>query len=397
MNQVLLFATSSIVASVTLLFLLNRRRTNPPTAKSAVATTVPPRGAIAPPPPPPPNDATAQSCLFVPATRIAAAYRGYRIRRSLGPRAQTTLDGHGCLSLRVCGANNCCQRGGDKTLAAIEDMVPPGAASYGSAPCFGRCSVGPNVGVSSSSLNDRKRSLRSCVDTHRATSKLLRSVGIHVPAAILRASALREEAQAERDRRHHERCCELSRSGFRSLQQALGGALLAGSVTALRLAHRLLMLRAASARELGEIAPWLESARDAQRLQERLLGAHEAGPRAHHAWHGPRLVPALLLTAEAHLRSMQSTPPASSRGASKQGTGGCCGLELNGGGVGGGGQAGEDAGAADTDVRECHRHRKEAHERLLALSAPPFDPPRSRYYRVRAYERREVERLLARI
>ena len=81
-----------------------------------------------------------------PVQVIQAAVRGWSARRALGPRAQSSCYRGGCsVAIRVCGANACCQRGSERALTMIEDLVPPGAAMTGNSPCLSLCGMGPNV------------------------------------------------------------------------------------------------------------------------------------------------------------------------------------------------------------------------------------------------------------
>ena len=310
------------------------------------------------------------------AISMQAAWRGYSLRLALGTHIRT--GGHDTLSVRVCGANNCMQRGSDRTLAAIEDMVPPATGSSGLTGCFGRCNMGPNMEVAQAG---EKRRVCSGLDNHEATFAALRSaaVKLRIHPAVRRASQLREAAQSSFDDGRHAESASTSAEAIATLEGAVGGALVGGSVCALRLLHRLLLLRAKATRELslgeepaaagspgdaacGHRLAWLESASAAVQVQQRLWRAHASKCSAAVAVaDGPRLAPAILLAAEAHL-SLAS----------------CGGEEV------------EAAGTASAGGRGRQQSMQEAQRHMDVLAAPPFEPPLSRAHRVRAHEKREL-------
>jgi hypothetical protein len=340
------------------------------------------------------------------AISMQAAWRGYSLRLALGTHIRT--GGHDTLSVRVCGANNCMQRGSDRTLAAIEDMVPPTTGSSGLTGCFGRCNMGPNMEVAQAG---EKRRVCSGLDSHEATFAALRSaaVKLRIHPAVRRASQLREAAQSSFDDGRHAESASTSAEAIATLEGAVGGALVGGSVCALRLLHRLLLLRAKATRELslgeepaadqatrelslgeepaaakatrelslgeepaaagspgdaacGHRLAWLESASAAVQVQQRLWRAHTSKCSAAAAVaDGPRLAPAILLAAEAHL-SLAS----------------CGGEEV------------EAAGTASAGGRGRQQSMQEAQRHMDVLAAPPFEPPLSRAHRVRAHEKREL-------
>ena len=189
---------------------------------------------------------------------------------------------------------------------------------------------------------------------------MLRSMGLHVPPPIAAASALREKAQLHSDSSDFAQCEACAREALAALD---GSAVLAGSVVALRLRHRIQLLRAAAARELyldataeGDIERLAEvalaCAEAARAIQERLARAHAAGPCATHLASGPRLVPALLLAAQAHVA------------------------------------------LSETGRANSAHHRGEAIALLCALERPPYEPPNDRFHRVRAKERRQIAEAL---
>ena len=298
----------------------------------------------------------------VQARRIQAALRGWVCRHLLGPRTQGTASqgGRRSTSIRVCGANTCCIRGADDVFESLEDLVPPGDVQIGRTACFGRCGLGPNVSVQCNG-----QAARTChaVDTPDATCRLLRSSGVKVPRMLRHASRLREDATRAAEDADFAASEALAAAGVRALTSR---CMLDGSVAALRLRHKLLLLQATAAREqalrgvYAHVATWLACAREARSVVERLHRAHGSGPHAHIDIRGPRLHPALLLEVEAlvHLAGQHVERPREVPVLSK---------------------------AAE--------HRGQARELLQRLDGASDGPVRSRVHRVRASERREAQSL----
>ena len=280
-------------------------------------------------------------------------------------QAAATDGGHRRTTLRVCGANTCCIRGADDAFQNLEDLIPPGDVQIGRTACFAQCGIGPNVSVT---CGHNAARTHHGVDTVDATCRLLRrAAGVRVPRVLAHASRLREEAQqAAADKDH-----VTSGTKARMAVQALSAqSVLRGSVAALRLLHKLLLMQAVAARERSSSQPnagagaaaaeeWLECAHEAREVQMRLCRAHGAGPHAQRDQSGPRLVPALLLEAQAHLH-LAATVAATAR----------------------------EAGAAADD------HRRRARELLAALKQPPYEPAQSRAHRARLAEKRAAAELL---
>ena len=296
------------------------------------------------------------------ACRIQSVLRGRRVRRLLGPRTQTSSHQFrsASLAIRVCGANNCVQRGSEAAVAMIEDLAST-SCSIGSAPCFEKCGIGPNASCAATRAS--KPHVRHQLDTPDRIQSMLRSVGITIHPALAEASLLRAKAQKHAEQAEHAQ----AEASARAALDLIGG-ILEGSVNALRLRHKLWLLRAAAARALSDddsddrqqrewCSTWLVSATVAQEVQDRLCRAHSAGPCKSHAPSvGPRLVPAVLSAAQAHLRLASLCH-------------------------------GDDGDPAS-------EHRRKAKALLQSLTAPPYEPPETRWHRVRAYEKREIKAAL---
>lgn len=307
---------------------------------------------------------------------LQAALRGWFCRHLLGPRAQgvASQGGRRGTNIRVCGANTCCTRGADDVFESLEDLIPPGDVQIGRTACFAQCGLGPNVSVTCG--GHAARTHRG-IDTPEATCRLLRATGVRVPRALQQASKLREEAQRAAADADYSTSEALAASALRVLAAR---RVLGGSVSALRLRHKLLLLQATAAREQAEegeaaAATWLACAREARMVQERLHRAHSCGPRAEAGLSTPRLLPALLLEAQALVHQHQHAsepslvvPGAPARAAKQAEPSAECGPRA--------------AVAA------------EARELLHRLERSPHEPPRTRAHRVRASERREAQRLL---
>ena len=305
---------------------------------------------------------------------IQATLRGWFARHMLGPRRQgpVSAGGRRRTTLRVCGANTCCVRGADEAFENLEDLIPPGDMQIGRTACFAQCGLGPNVSVTRDQHVPRTR---HGVDTPAATCGLLRATGVRVPRALQDASRLREESQrAAAENRH----VESGTKACLAVQALTAKRMLSGSVAALRLRHKLLLMQANAAREQSRCdgagagaATWLACAREANEVQMRLHRAHISGPHAHLDLSTPRLVPALLLQAQAHFHLAQAAEALPE-----------------------GGQRPEWAVLEAREAANCHR--RQARALLGALGQPPYEPAQSRVHRVRLAEKREAERLLLR-
>ena len=109
----------------------------------------------------------------------------------------------------------------------------------------------------------------------------------------------------------------------------------------------------------------------------RLRRAHDSGPHAHLDQSAPRLVPAMLLEAQAHAHL------AAAAARTYDGL-----------------HEGDDARPDQRAVLEATRdaadsHREQARALLAALRQPPYEPAQSRVHRVRLAEKREAERVRA--
>lgn len=287
---------------------------------------------------------------------------------SLGGRRRTTL--------RVCGANTCCVRGADDVFQNLEDLIPPGDVQIGRTACFAQCGLGPNVSVS---CDEHAARTHRGIDTVDATCRLLRRTGVRVPRALKQASKLREEAQRAAADDDHAASGTLACLAVQTLDEQPA---LSGSVAALRLRHKLLLLQATAARAQSDegagahASTWLACAREAREVQMRLRRAHDSGPHAHLDQSAPRLVPAMLLEAQAHAHL------AAAAARTYDGL-----------------HEGDDARPDQRAVLEATRdaadsHREQARELLAALRQPPYEPAQSRVHRARLAEKREAERLL---
>ena len=280
------------------------------------------------------------------------------MRRVVGPLSQAAPPRSG-VTIRVCGANSCCQRGADEVKLTIEDLCPPSTVQVGSIGCFALCGAGPNVSCTRS--GGERPSVHHRVEGLPAVRRLLRSVGLRVHPALASAAKLRETATHHLANRRHLLAAHAATEAVSALDGA--GALACG-VVALRLRHRLLLLHADAARALCDEADAsgremahcdaveharkrLACAAEAIAVQSRLERAHAAGPSRQKppggSGGGPRFVPALLHAAQAHVRL-------------------------------------GDVGAGRA--------------LLEALRAPPYEPPATRAHRVRVAERRAAEELL---
>lgn len=110
-------------------------------------------------------------------------------------------------------------------------------------------------------------------------------------------------------------------------------------------------------------------------------------PCTHALVHVCLQVPAIVLAAQAHLHLANKDSAAAAEMVSF--ADGHRGNAATGGAIG-------DVNTSKCSGRGDSDHRELARQLLHRLSEPPFEPPRTRIHRVRAYERREIAETLRR-